>query len=220
MYWIDAEVASRAAVAAHMCPLEEIDLEIAPAVGQDQLPDEPARKVRSKNLPGEPTPEELHQHELTHLPPRSWCKWCVSGFGIEDAHRRRHREPGALPEVHLDYMFLGRRGEPGLVSVAHAVDVDFQYRLAVHTDKGPVDYVISAICDFLTEIGRTRVILRTDGEPEVKALAEALVTYREDRETVLEHTSKANSQGIGSVERGNITVGSGPDSSRQRRAQT
>ena len=58
----------------------------------------------------------------------------------------------------------------------------------------------------LSEIGRKRIIIRTDGEPSVRALAVAVAAFREE-ETVLEMTSKDNIQGIGTVERGNFLVG-------------
>ena len=31
-------------------------------------------------------------HELTHIPYRSWCVHCVRGAGRSDAHRRRARQ--------------------------------------------------------------------------------------------------------------------------------
>ena len=66
--------------------------------------------------------------------------------------------------------------------------------------------MIRAICDMLQEIGRKRIIIRTDGEPSARALAVAVSAFREE-ETVLEMTSKDNSQGIGTVERGSFLVG-------------
>jgi hypothetical protein len=104
-------------------------------------------------------------------------------------------------------MFLGRKDEPGTVCVAHVVDVDFKYRATLVADKGPVDYVIKGICEMRRDIGRKRIIIRTDGEPAVTKLAEAVAAFRAE-ETALEMTSKDNSQGIGPVERGNYLVAS------------
>ena len=68
-------------------------------------------------------------------------------------------------------MFLGRKDEPGTICIAHAVDIDFAHRIVIRADKGPVEYVIRAICEMLQEIGRTRIIISTDGEPSVRALS-------------------------------------------------
>ncbi len=62
--------------------------------------------------PTNPTKREIEEHEITHLPYRSWCWACVRGRGKAAPHRRG-REPGGLPEVHVDFTFLGKKDEPG-----------------------------------------------------------------------------------------------------------
>ena len=83
---------------------------------QVEAEDEPAeagiRKPIKMNDPKEPSEEERRQHNLTHLPYRSWCKHCVGGRGKEAPHRRRDYQ-GELPELHLDYAFMGNEGEAG-----------------------------------------------------------------------------------------------------------
>ena len=36
--------------------------------------------------PGEPTPQERREHNLNHLPFRSWCRHCVEGRAKADRH--------------------------------------------------------------------------------------------------------------------------------------
>ena len=60
-------------------------------------------KVQDPQLPSE---EEVKCHELTHLPYRSGCSHCVSGKGKVIDHRKQNRDP-KIPEVHVDYCFLG-----------------------------------------------------------------------------------------------------------------
>ena len=31
--------------------------------------------------PGKPTEKQIEEHRMTHLPYRSWCRWCVLGRG-------------------------------------------------------------------------------------------------------------------------------------------
>ena len=58
--------------------------------------------------PGKPTDQQIEEHRMTHLPFRSWCRWCVLGRGRGLQHRVR---PGSLvPIVGMDYFFLTSAG--------------------------------------------------------------------------------------------------------------
>ena len=64
------------------------------------------RRTMKKMGPREPTSDEKEDHEKTHIPFRNWCRHCVRGRGKEEACRRDGRIP-EVPEVHLDFMFMG-----------------------------------------------------------------------------------------------------------------
>ena len=53
-----------------------------------------AQGERARPLPQPrlPSRQEVQDHELTHIPCRSWCVHCVRGAGRSDAHRRRARQ--------------------------------------------------------------------------------------------------------------------------------
>ena len=53
-----------------------------------------------------PTPEEVDN--LTHLPYRSWCPHCVRGKGKTMDHRRAGKDK-LIPEIHVDYCFMGSK---------------------------------------------------------------------------------------------------------------
>ena len=40
-----------------------------------------SRKVQKVQDPREPSKEERLEHEMTHLPFRSWCRHCIRGRG-------------------------------------------------------------------------------------------------------------------------------------------
>lgn len=64
------------------------------------------QKVKDHALP---TEQEVEEHNLTHLPYRSWCAHCVRGRGEANPHRRIQRDEVAIPEVHfLLFLSLGR----------------------------------------------------------------------------------------------------------------
>jgi hypothetical protein len=71
------------------------------------------RKTAKLGEPREPTAEERNEHEMTHLPYRSWCRHCVRGRGKEAAHRRQGPSEGELHELHFDFAFMGEEDEPG-----------------------------------------------------------------------------------------------------------
>ena len=52
-------------------------------VDEDEAEDGEAglRQMRKKAAPRGPTAEERREHELTHLPFRSWCRHCIMGMG-------------------------------------------------------------------------------------------------------------------------------------------
>ena len=49
-----------------------------------------AKGVRYEN---KPSPQEVEEHEKTHVPFRLWCQHCVMGRGKEDHHRRKRDGP-------------------------------------------------------------------------------------------------------------------------------
>ena len=156
VYWLSAEVqeekSGESCGIQPLCPLPEIDLDepvqaqlVAGELG------ERARPVRAKRLPGEPDPEVRLQHELTHLPPRDWCEFCIAGRGKDDSHTRRKSQPGRIPEVQIDYARLEQQersrraahigtattgpvapakashnhtSEPKTVAIAHGIDTE------------------------------------------------------------------------------------------------
>ena len=50
--------------------------------------------------PGDPTKQEREEHDITHLPYRSWCKTCVEAKGKENLHKRvTEMQPEELPII-------------------------------------------------------------------------------------------------------------------------
>ena len=59
-----------------------------------------------------PTVKEVEEHNLTHLPFRNWCIFCVKGKAKDDPHKRKIKEDENqdIPIVSIDYMFMESRG--------------------------------------------------------------------------------------------------------------
>ena len=76
--------------------------------------EEEFRRVKKIVDPKTPTKSEKEDHELAgHLPFRSWCEHCIRGKGHEAGHYKTKEKKDALPEVHVDYAFIGGGGGVG-----------------------------------------------------------------------------------------------------------
>ena len=81
-----------------------------------------------------PNVEEVSENEFTHLPHRSWCSQCVRGKGKTLDHRKSDRKQ-ILPEVHLDYCFMGASGDEKTRAIIVAKHRDSRFVLGVVPTK-------------------------------------------------------------------------------------
>ena len=70
-----------------------------------------ASEARGIKVSNKPTPEEVAEHELTHLPFRSWCKHCVFGRAQADFHMKVDSENRDVPRLSWDYMYMKEKQE-------------------------------------------------------------------------------------------------------------
>ena len=74
-----------------------------PEVADPDLYESAARRPKGLPAPGEPTLTERREHELTHLPFRSWCPTCVRAKSKQN-HSRTLKTKQRV--IQLDYAFL------------------------------------------------------------------------------------------------------------------
>ena len=89
--------------------------------GEDEASEEESeeagqRKTAKLQDPLAPTAAERAEHELTHIPYRSWCSCCVRGRG-EQADHRASKSEGAFHELHFDLCFMGAEGEDDKLTI-------------------------------------------------------------------------------------------------------
>ena len=74
-----------------------------------------------------PTAEEKAQHDMTHLPYRSWCPVCVQAKARDDPHRKQCEPEQSLetiPVVQMDYSFARTdEGTTDQLKILSMVDV-------------------------------------------------------------------------------------------------
>ena len=128
------------------------------------------RRRKGVKAPGEPTELEVLEHNLTHLPFRSWCKICVQSKSKQNPRRtlKTHQ-----PVLQMDYSFIGDSPGKPQITLLNVVDVLSGLALSVVvSQKGQSGYAQAELRLFVSETGRTFGILQSDPEPALKQLAQ------------------------------------------------
>ena len=165
--------------------------------------EEEAQRAVGVTCPGKPTPKEIAEHELTHLPHRSWCAACVGGRSRDRLHKRLgHCEQPSVPCVVFDYGFLGSRDEEETVAVQIARDVDTKMLFAhVVPRKGLIaNHGVNQMLRDLDTLGHKKMRLKSDGEPALVSIQEEVKRQRA-YETLLENSPVGDSRSNGIAER-------------------
>ena len=133
-------------------------------------------------VPTKPTEAERVEHEVTHTPPRPWCKFCMMGRGVRRAHRKNVRDTeqddGGPGKLSMDYMYLNddepRKDQPHLVTVDHKHGRVFAYGVPKKGVSGEAEWVPNRIIKDINNMGYkdVRVQLKSDQEPAIVAVQE------------------------------------------------
>jgi hypothetical protein len=156
-----------------------------------------------------PKAEEINLHDLTHLPHRSWCSHCVRAKGKALEHRRGLREH-QLPELHVDYCFMGTAAVDKTRAILVAKQPGTKYLMAsVMPLKGAShEFPAKRLCAFLRELGleHNDVVLKSDQEPAIGGLLNEVVKKRVPAKSFVEQSPVGASASNGVIERGNLTI--------------
>ena len=194
---------------------------------------EEAERVKHAADPGAPTAAQVEDHRKTHIPYRSWCKWCVLGRGRGIQHRKS-AGASAVPIIGVDYFFLTKGGIFTRRELEFAVSAEGDAQLEVARTKGDVvKYLLvrcfltkavfahmvpqkgldenNVACDFvlgdLEWYGHTRIILKSDNEPAVKALVSRVIELAKIESKDFEQLGKEQSAAYDSQSNGGTEVG-------------
>ena len=168
-----------------------------------------ARQATGIKAPAQPTAQERAEHELTHLPYRSWCPTCVQNKGSSDNHPRQQSK---LPVIQFDFCFFTSHGETSTTPILTGIDVEKGLSMAILVGSKTQDfnYHAQAISTFLMECGRVQgvlnnTILQSDQEEHLMALLKAAAARTGGNISVRQAPSYT-SQARGSVERFHRTL--------------
>ena len=122
-----------------------------------------AKRMLNPKLPSK---EEVEIHEMTHLPFRNWCAFCVKGCSYEGGHFRAERDERAIPEVHVDFCFLGSEvGKEKLTTVvAKERDSGMIMSSVIPTKASEGKFAASRVAAFCRELGfgSAKIIMKSD----------------------------------------------------------
>ncbi len=162
------------------------------------------RVPRTLNAPIKPSAEDVEKHYHTHFPYRNWCPVCVKAKGREDAHPRSRGDDGdkgGLPIISLDYQEFDEEAEDPqrvIIGVDEATGSVFGHYVAC---KGIGDgWIVKRLVKDIEDIGRSSIILKTDGEPAIVAVQSAIQSARQAR-TVPRNPPAYNPQANGPCEK-------------------
>ena len=167
-----------------------------------------AQRAHVVTDPGMPTAKEIAEHEITHLPHRSWCAACVAGRSRDRPHKRlNHRDKCQVPTIVFDYGFMGGKNEAETASILVVRDVDTKMLFAhVVPRKGLAsDHGIEQLLKDIERLGYRKLCLKCDGEPALVAIQHEVVKRR-PFETLLENCPAGDSQANGIAERAVQTI--------------
>jgi hypothetical protein len=175
------------------------------AAGDAEVAAEEARRPTMRRAPVEPTTQEIAEHNLTHLPFRSWCPCCVAAKAKQWPHRKSTVKEDAeetVPSVHMDYWFMRDVEVAENVTVINFKEKNTKmYGAHVVRKKGTENEEAARIIKDIEKMGsKGKIIVKTDQENSILAVAKEIQRLRTE-ETVLEASKIYDSQSNGVAER-------------------
>ena len=134
-----------------------------------------ARQPRALPSPREPTPAERAIHYLTHLPFASWCPICVAARRPNNHHRLLRDFSRTIPLLVGDYGFIRNSGDDQLMCVLILKLYPFGVLFACMVPKKGVEAsIVKKVAKFVIDMGLTHFAYRSDREPSILALFDAV----------------------------------------------
>ena len=145
-----------------------------------------------------PSEAEVEQHELTHLPSRSWCGHCVRAKGKESPHHES--SPGGVSKFATDFMFMGEDGTPITILAGYDGLTKAFFANVVLCKGTSHGYAERALVHNVLSTGHQKVILQSDQEPSLIDAKHKAGTHI-PTEIVHEESPAGDSNSNGSIER-------------------
>ena len=216
------------------CALREMGTAASSEEGNQQPEEEGEAELKAARSPQTPTAQEMEEHRRTHFPYRNWCPHCVANRGLGERRGRHKGRHHRIPIVGLDYWYLTANGmykrdqlehnamrmedemlteERSKGNIVKCIVVrDYESKnifghVVPYKGTGEDKFATQLVCEDVEWLGHTRVILKSDNEPALRALVtDALKTLRH-QVTQIESVSQETSQEYDSQSSGGTEIG-------------
>lgn len=175
------------------------------ATGKDVNAEDAQTPRIPTNVSG-PTPAEIELHNATHLPYRSWCRWCVMSRKPTPKHVRSHHVQRDAPLLVGDYAFVRSWSDEDLLTIYVGRPYPTKELIVIPCEqKGNDEYAVNRLANFIINSGIKSVVYMADQESALDvftkaALAKAKIAG-EFVSAVPEHSAVGESQSNGKAER-------------------
>ena len=125
---------------------------------------------------------EREEHDVTHVPYRLWCRFCVMGRGLESGDR-----DGDRARVFADYGYLSGDSTPLLIAKDRRTGMTFAAPVPMKGGGDP--HAARLLAKWIDGLGCREVTVRTDGEPSICELIRRVRELRAEAMTTVDEVS-------------------------------
>ena len=156
--------------------------------------------------PRTPTEAEREEHDVSLVPCRPWCRFCVMGRRLERRHLTQSGDrDDDRPRVFAEYGYFSGDSKPMLVAKDRRIGMTFAADGTMMEGGDP--HAARLLAKWIDGLGCQKVSVRTDGEPSICELIRRVRELRAEGTTTMDVSPPGDSAGNGTAERAILTVG-------------
>ena len=151
---------------------EVVEREMRGDVGEE------VAQARPRKTGAVPSEKEVEEHNLDHAVFRSWCPRCVKGRAESYGRVKKVQNEGEAPTIGVGYVCRHSEQETeeekGVPILAAKDNKTKMIMARVAPSKGVESYAVETAKKMGERLGRRKIIMRSDNEPAILALNEAV----------------------------------------------
>ena len=144
---------------------------------QNEQEDEEYRNPNHPTAPSAPTKEEWIEHQITHVPYKSWCPICVKNAAVNNPHKLTHHFRG-VAQFCMEYMYMTKK--PDEEQIMHPILVIKErvsggtWALATIRKGAFQNKLVRRIIEIIDGVGSPKIIIKSDQEPAMVEIQQAV----------------------------------------------
>ena len=143
-----------------------------------------------------PSKKEVDFHNLTHIPYRNWCPFCVAARRKNNAHRSSTGERRTVPLFCADYCFIRDDDDDDTLSLCVGRLLPGSATVAIPCEsKGHDEYAIHRLRMFLKSEGINKLVYKSDQERSLKRLLDDMIADAQKNGDILNAVPESSAVG-------------------------